>query len=174
MPSDEDLLAQIRAGSEHAFEELYERYEKRIYAFIYHRVTHRQDADEIFQDAMLAIVKHRDTEFSLGGFAPWIYKVSLNLCLNKRRRKNLIEVDGDIDRSIDPSDPPDVLFLNKQREQIVRRAVENLPETLSQVYLLWADGHSYEEMAEKSKLPVGTVKSRIHTAITRIRQEIKS
>lgn len=171
---DEDLLTQIQQGSEHAFEELYTRYEKRLYGFICIRLGNRQDAEDILQEAMLTIVKCRDIAFTSGGFEPWIYKICLNLCLNKLRRKNLVLASEDIDQNIDPADAPDVILLKMQKQQSISRAVENLPATLLKLYRMWAEGQSYDDMARETNLPLGTVKSRIHTAIARLRQELKS
>ncbi len=101
MSSDEELMMQMRQGCEQAFETLYERYEQKLYGFIYRKLGNRQDTDEIFQEAMMTILKNIHIEFSRGGFAPWIYKISLNLCLNLRRRKTTVNMGESIDESTD-------------------------------------------------------------------------
>lgn len=173
MESDEDLVIQIRHGSEKAFELLYERYEKKLFSFIFLKLKNRQDAEDVFQESMLSVFKNRDIEFSARGFTPWIYKVALNLCLNRLRRKNFVLNNELTEQQIHPQESAEIQLIHQEKHANMKRAIENLPQTLSDLYLLWAQGNSYEDMANFTKLPLGTVKSRIHTAIKRLRQEVK-
>lgn len=172
MESDEQLYLEVRRGSQAAFETLYERYEGPIFGFIYRRLQSRQDAEEVFHEAMLAIFKGPDLEFSKGGFAGWLFKVALNLSLNRVRSKKregralalVTDYDGAARNLETWPDPEDL--------EEMQKAAAGLSETLRQVYVLRREGRSYEEMSDILGIPLGTVKSRVHLMVTQLRKEM--
>jgi RNA polymerase sigma-70 factor (ECF subfamily) len=174
MDTDEQLYCEARLGSKLAFEALYAKYERPVFAFILRRIENREEAEEVFHEAMLSIFKGEAAEFQNGGFAAWLYKVSLNISLNRmrsRRRERVALVAyheqgqrtgvDDCDNPVDPDTA-------KQLEQ----AVSTLKPTLRQVYNLRAQGKSYEEIATIAAVPVGTVKSRVNKMIRDLRKDI--
>ncbi|MDQ3234215.1 MAG: RNA polymerase sigma factor [Pseudobdellovibrionaceae bacterium] len=172
MESDEQLYLEVRNGSKAAFEKLYARYEGPIYGYIYRRLQSKQDAEEVFHEAMLAIFKGEGLEFAAGGFGGWLFKVSLNLSLNrlrsrKREGRALAAVANDSTsvRSLDNwPDPEDLAAM--------QTAAAHLSEPLRQVYALRREGRSYEEMSDILGIPLGTVKSRVHLMVTQLRKEM--
>jgi RNA polymerase sigma-70 factor (ECF subfamily) len=174
MESDEQLYLEVRNGSRTAFEKLYARYEGPIYGYIYRRLQSQQDAEDVFHEAMLAIFKGPALDFAAGGFAGWLFKVSLNLSLNrlrsrKREGRALAAVTDDYDstaaRALETwPDPEDLEHMQK--------AAAGLSEPLRQVYALRREGRSYEEMSDILGIPLGTVKSRVHLMVTLLRKEM--
>jgi RNA polymerase sigma-70 factor (ECF subfamily) len=174
MDSDEQLYLDVRKGSKAAFEMLYARYEGPIYGYIYRRLQSRQDAEEVFHEAMLAIFKGQALDFAAGGFAAWLFKVSLNLSLNRLRSKKregralaaVADYDGTAAvRSLETWPDPEDL-------EEMQRVAASLSEPLRQVYTLRREGRSYEEMADILGIPLGTVKSRVHLMVTQLRKEM--
>lgn len=173
MESDENLYLEVRGGSKAAFEQLYARYEGPIYGYLYRRLQSRQDAEEVFHESMLAIFKGPAAEFAAGGFAGWLFKVALNLSLNRlrsaRREGRALAAVADYGataaRTLDTwPDPEDLVAM--------QTAAQSLSEPLRQVYTLRKEGRSYEEMAELLGIPLGTVKSRVHLMVTQLRKEM--
>lgn len=172
MESDEQLYLEVRKGSQAAFETLYERYEGPIFGFIFRRLQSRQDAEEVFHEAMLAIFKGPALEFAKGGFAGWLFKVALNLSLNRVRSKKregralalVTDQDGAARNLETWPDPEDLAEMQK--------AAASLSEALRQVYVLRVEGRSYEEMSDILGIPLGTVKSRVHLMVTQLRKEM--
>src|SRR5437773_9459471 len=90
-PSDHHLVAAVRAGDERAFERLYERYHRRIAAYIYGMVNDYGRAEDITQDVfMSALRRMRETERPIA-FRPWIYEIAKNACIDAFRRRSRAE-----------------------------------------------------------------------------------
>lgn len=174
MDSDEVLYEKARSGSKAAFERLYEKYEKPIFGFIYRRLRSVPDSEDIFHDTMLAIFKGPQAEFSSeGAFAGWLYKVAFNLALNRLRSRNRES------HAMAALKINEMTLAHSTQATIaydlddVSQAAEGLTKPLKDVYTHRLDGKSYEEMATLLKVPVGTVKSRVHLMVKQLREEVK-
>lgn len=173
MESDEHLYLEVRKGSKAAFEQLYARYEERIFGFIYRRLQSRQDAEEVFHESMLAIFKGPLASFEAGGFAGWLFKVAANLSLNRLRSRKregralsaVADAESVAVRRVDPWPDPEDL-------EDMQKAATRLSEPLRQVFALRREGRSYEEMSDMLGIPLGTVKSRVHLMVTQLRKEM--
>ena len=84
--SDEALYHRLRRDAElAAFDELYQRYERRLFGFLLGFLSERADAEEVFHDAFLQVLASREVSFAAGSFAAWLYKIARNLALNRLR-----------------------------------------------------------------------------------------
>jgi len=188
--SDEDLLLEYRSvGDRLAFEELVHRYERELYNYLRHYLGDAQMAEDTFQAAFLQV--HLKCEkFEPGRkVRPWLYTVATNQAIDaqrRNRRHRMVSLDrrsgggegeedaGALVELIDSEEmgPVDRLESDEQRRS-VRRAVDQLPDSLRQVLLLvYYQGLKYREAAEVLSIPVGTVKSRLHAAIRRLEQSL--
>ncbi len=171
MESDEALYRHIRKGSSEAFQKVYEKYERPLYAYILRQLNQRQEAEEVFQETMLAIFKGPELKALENGLGPWLFKVAHHKCLNQlrsRRRESLALVsyqheDKNPEAESEPT-PEDLKRLDS--------TAQNLHEPLRQVYQLRREGKSYEEMSEIVGVPVGTIKSRIHKMMAQLRKDV--
>lgn len=168
--SDENLFERVRNGENDAFRTLYARYEKKLFAFIYRYLGNQQASEEVFQEAFLSVLKDNNVSFEQGSFRGWIYCVSRNLCLNRlrsenreKKAKNLYLV------SREPVEEEEEFC-----KASLNGAVEKLPIALYEVYSLRISGLSYDEMAQTLRVPLGTVKSRMHEMVKFLRKEIES
>ena len=183
--SDEAIFAEFRlSGDSKILEELIFRYEKDLYGYLYRYLGDAQMAEDVFQSTFLQIYlkyKHFDPERK---FRPWLYTVATNQAIDAQRRnkrhhhaslqkmiRNTEETDGvsllDILPAADLT--PEEVAVVKERASKIREFVESLPLHLREVvYLIYYDSMKYREAAEILGLPVGTVKSRLHTAIKRM------
>jgi RNA polymerase sigma-70 factor (ECF subfamily) len=85
--SDEDLMLQYSKGAEHAFEMLYRRYEKPVYSFIYRIVLNTVDAEDLCQETFFRLAREKKNYKAIGKFKTWLFRISLNLCRDRLRRK---------------------------------------------------------------------------------------
>ena len=174
MVSDESLYERLIGGELAAFDALYERYERPLFAFISRQLGERRAAEDALHDTFLGVLKDVKARRSLGSFRAWLYQSARNVCLNRvrssRREARALEVEAQAPAPSAPS-----LEQAVERRELadrVRQAVGRLPEALSELYHLRASGLSNEELAQVLSVPLGTVKSRMHELVNRLREEM--
>jgi RNA polymerase sigma-70 factor (ECF subfamily) len=165
MDSDEALYDRLRAGDLAAFDRLYERYERRLFGFIRTQLRDVHEAEDVFHETFLAIL---DTRPDIRSFKAWLFQVARNICLNRVRSRQRAE------RALETAAalvaPPDDNPMPRADDPSLRAAVARLPPGLAEVYQLRASGMSYDELADVLEIPVGTVKSRMHEMMRRLRE----
>jgi len=176
MASDEILCDRLLGGDLEALDALYTRYERHLFGFILAQIGDRPEAEDVLHDAFLAVLQARRT----GGCAPtcfraWIYQVARNLCLKRARSQKRAARAIDAAAQVAPAPPEGAegALVARQSGEALRRAVARLPRPLAEIFQLRAGGLSYEELAEVLEIPIGTVKSRMHELVSRLRAEVK-
>jgi RNA polymerase sigma-70 factor (ECF subfamily) len=190
-PSDEYLLAQVRAGEHDYLADLIRRYERELYGYL-RRYLGRDDlADEVFQATFVQVFR-KIGQYEPGRPArPWLYAVATNQAIDALRRRARRP-----DRVTDPTmgfpagsdddarpfldllpasgpSPAENLETDELRQQ-VRDAVDRLPELFRQVVLLaYFQGLKLQEVGDVLGIPVGTVKSRMHAAVAKLAEILK-
>jgi len=184
--SDEKLFGLAIGGDRDALGELIGRYEKNLFALLL-RMTggdeHR--ADDLFQETFLHAMRAAKTFDSKLQFKPWITAIAVNLVRDEARKRKVrgevgldspSERDGDgryeggsIPEPVASGDTPGERAERRDEERKVQRALGGLTELEREVVLL----HFYNSMtlAETAKVleaPLGTIKSRLHAALTRL------
>lgn len=152
-----------------AFDALYARYEGPLFGFIKRQLNDATEAEDVLHETFIAVLKNQDAARS---FRAWVYQTALHACLNRVRAKRRagLRAEPDGATSVDPQ----LALETHQRGLALQAAVARLPQGLGAVYHLRARGLSYEELAQVLEVPVGTVKSRMHELLTRLRQEMKT
>lgn len=171
-PDDDALLAAIAVGDRAAFRSLMERHAGRLIGLA-HRVTgSAQDADDVVQEAFAKVWVQAGRWRPDGGarFSTWIYRVVLNLCIDRRRKRKM----SSLDEAGDPADPGPGGFDQVsagQRAELVRRALERLPERQREALALYYFGDmTAPEAAAKLSLSL----SAFEALLFRGRQSLKT
>jgi RNA polymerase sigma-70 factor (ECF subfamily) len=180
--SDEELLARHQAGNTGAFDELVHRYAPELYRFLARFTGNPSAAEDVLQETLLQAHQSAERFDVTRRLRPWLFTIAANKArdwLRSQRRRTEVsldaEVGGDSDESISFAEifegrealPEDMIGVAEQRE-MVRRVVEQLPTGLRQVLVLgYFQQLPYKEIAQIVGVPVGTVKSRLHTALKR-------
>ncbi len=191
LPTDEDLLLAYRSnGDRGAFEQLVRRYETELYSYLRNYLGDAQMAEDAFQATFLQ-VHLKCEQFEPGRrVRPWLYTVATNQAIDaqrRNRRHRMVSLDrrrsmdgpddedgGTLMNLLDSRDTdPTEQFTLEEDSQAVRAAIDQLPESLRRVVLLvYFQGLKYREAADVLSIPVGTVKSRLHTAVARLNESL--
>jgi RNA polymerase sigma-70 factor (ECF subfamily) len=188
--SDEELLRRYREEHDWAsFEQLVRRYERELYNYLRRYLDDPVLAEDAFQATFLQVHLKCDTFDPDRKFRPWLYTIATNQAIDvqrRNRRHRLLSLEragassaeGEerslLDVSVQAQSGPEQQLAIRERIGEVRRAVAALPEALRRaVELIYYQGLKYREAAEVLGVPVGTVKSRVHAAVTKLGEKLK-
>lgn len=168
-----ELLVSVGQSRDRAaFQQIFSHFAPRVKAFIIRRGTDAETAEDIAQDAMVAVWR------KAGSFDPakaeastWIFTIARNLAIDFARRGRHPQVDEAVMAAIPDDAPtaPDVI-ISGERSRRIRQALSALPEEQATIMqLCFFDDRSHNQIALDLGLPLGTVKSRVRLAVKRIR-----
>ena len=168
-----DDLAQARDGSQAAWRMLFERYSPRLLRMAALMTGSPDAARDCVQETFIRVMRSA-TPHRRGSFRAYLSTITYRLALKEKLRlSRQVPPDAVEPASTDPS-PLDVAIADERRREIVR-ALLSLPTHHREVLVLRLHGeHSYEEIAEITGIPLGTVKSRIFHAVKLVRQRINN
>lgn len=166
-----ELMLAVRGGSAAAFRDLYESYKKPLANFLYRMCWNRTLVDDLVQEVFLRVWRSRESYEPTAKVSTYLFRIASNLWINQaaKRRESAI---GDTDR--ESGTPPEEPLERSEVQRAVKRAVEALPEGERLCLVLSEyNGLKYAEISEVLGIPVGTVKSRIFSAVQRLKQTLK-
>lgn len=169
--SDDQLMAMFRHGNRSAFELLFERHRREVFNFARRMIGERAAAEDACQETFLRLVTGAQGYRPEGRFRAWLFRIARNCCLQTLRRRHgpQVELDGVASVQESPPDAADRIELERRLEAAIGR----LPEAWREVFLMrYRHGLEYREIAEATGQPLGTVKTHIHRARTRLAEEV--
>jgi RNA polymerase sigma-70 factor (ECF subfamily) len=176
----EALIQRCLQGDQAAWEQIVRQYWRKVFNVAYKFVGKHDEAEDLAQDIFLKIFKSLDTFDRRANFQTWLISVSRNLCIDHYRsvRKERETIDRDIDANeLSPvSRETGAVALLEQRDRVtlLRQALAELPDTLRAAVLMRdIQELSYQEIADRLRLPEGTVKSRINRGRTELARQIR-
>lgn len=173
--SDEALMSRYRHGDPDAFEELYQRHRGRLHRFVRRMVP--TEADEIFQEVWLAVVKGRARYAPEARFVTWLFTIAHHRAIDRLRishRSRPTEEEEGLVVADDGAGPLDII-VNAELGDALHRALADLPPLQREAFLMQAEGElSLAEIAEATGTSRETVKSRLRYASMRLRAALES
>jgi RNA polymerase sigma-70 factor, ECF subfamily len=182
--SDEELLLAYReTRDERLFAELVQRYQRELYSYLRRYLGDAEMAEDAFQAAFLQVhlkCRHYEAGRSV---RPWLYTIALNQAIDAQRRSKrhrMVSLDRasskdgeDVGKLLDlltsKELAPSTQLGASERSAWLHETVEKLPLGLQDVIrLIYFQEMKYREAAEVLKIPVGTVKSRMHAAVAKL------
>jgi RNA polymerase sigma-70 factor, ECF subfamily len=177
--SDEKLIEAYIEGDRAAFEELMQRYRNELLHFLTRFLGSRAAGEDVFQETFLQIHLSAETFDSSRRFKPWLFTIAANKARDyhrkhhKRQPLSLSAPMGDeaegqqyVDLMEADLPSPDEPVLDAERSRLVKQVVDSMPSHLREILLLsYFQRMSYNQIAEALEIPLGTVKSRLHTAV---------
>ena len=184
------LVQRIKEGDGGALDELIQQYGGKIYYLALQYTKNRQDAEEVLQDVFLKVFRKISTFRAAARLSPWLYKIAVNTSLmklreqRKHRTRRTISLDDTIPTETggqtplaaelqDPSANAQEMLLQREVQEMVRRAIDRLPSIYRTVVQLRdIDGFSLEEISDVLHISIPAVKSRLHRARLTIHKSI--
>lgn len=171
--TDNELLARVAAGDEHAFARLLAGHQQKIFALIYRYTHDRAAAEDLCQETFFKVWKYARTFQGRSAVATWLYRLAVNTCLNYRQQQKsrpvelpLFEDSQAAAATLDPE--------LDRREELLHRALAALPERQRLALLLVNfSAHSYEQVAEIMGLSLGAVESLLFRARRRLAEILR-
>lgn len=172
---DDVLVEKAIGGSEAAYKKLVDKYERALFFHILKMIKDREQVEDLVQESFVKAFDNLNTYSTNYAFSTWLYRIATNHTIDYLRKKKLKTLsidkprktkDGELEMQLpDESAKTDRNIIRKQRQSIVRNAIEDLPEKYRKVIQLrHMEEKSYQEIAEVLDLPLGTVKAHIFRA----------
>jgi RNA polymerase sigma-70 factor (ECF subfamily) len=183
--SDQEVVNWAREGHERAYRELVRRYERPIFSLVYRMVRDRELAEDLSQETFVKALNAIESYRSEYKFSSWIFKIANNAAIDHLRKRQLdtLALEGAPDATTPERAEATALQIKDRGESpldemearelgsAIESAIGMLrPEYRSCILLRHIEDRSYEEIAEITGLPLGTVKTYIHRA----RAELKA
>ncbi|OXU14332.1 RNA polymerase sigma factor [Sedimentisphaera salicampi] len=186
---EKELLRRFCSGDEAAFRDIVQEYKDPLFNFLRRFVGNQDLIEDVFQDTFMQLYQSRESFDIDRPLKPWLFTIAANKAkdlLRKRKRNSSISVGSiadDSESSIEDvfssvsseNTTPLDQYITEETEERVREVVENMPEKLREILLLaYFEQFSYKQMAEMLSIPIGTVKSRLHSAVARFAKDWKN
>ena len=183
---DARLLKRYAAGDEEAFQLLMNRYRDSVYAFLRRFLSRSDLIEDVFQETFLQLFVSRDTFDVSRPLRPWLFTIAANKAKDALRRMQRSEVtplgnrfDSDestIDDVLNTLDHDERMpyddLLRDERAAAIKRVISRMPAKLREIIVLaYFHKFAYAEIAQILNIPIGTVKSRLHTAVGRFAED---
>ena len=177
--TDEQLIADYVAGDREALRVLIERYQNEVLHFLIRFLGHRAAADDVFQETFVQIHQSAGTFDPDRRFRPWLFTIAANKARDyhrKHTRQSPMSLSATVGGESEGTSfvdllgadlpSPDLPVLDAERSRLVRSVVDSMPSHLREILMLsYFHKLSYNQIADTLSIPLGTVKSRLHTAV---------
>lgn len=173
---DGRLIQATLDGDTDAFGRLVQKYQDRLFHGISHMLGSPSDAEDVVQEAFVLAYTRLGSFQAKSQFYTWLYRIAINTGIShKRKKRPVVSLDADHSpahgMADEKSESPDHGMHVQEQSAEVHRALNRLSEEHRRIIVLREmDGLCYESISEILKLPVGTVRSRLHRARAQMRE----
>lgn len=182
--TDEELLLRYRESAQrHYFEALIQRYQNEIYSYLRRYLGNAELAEDAFQLTFLQVHLRSETFDPTRVFRPWIYAIATNQAIDlirKNRKHRSVSLDHTLpgdkqsrwsEKLVGSQPDPWLQAVRRESQESLQQLLSQLTDAMQGViHLVYFQGMKYREAAEILGIPVGTVKSRLNAAISRLNQ----
>jgi RNA polymerase sigma-70 factor (ECF subfamily) len=177
-PTDEELMLDFQNGNMAAFEALYDRYNKRLFHFIFRFLRERSLAEDILQETFIRLLKGRKKYRKGFRFSTYIFTIGRNLCLDAlkswERRHLLVSQEDKIMRASDLTKSPSRMLEESELKEILKSEIQKLPRDQREVLLLSKYSRlSFKEISQIVGSTPTAVKQKVYRAMFTLKQSLK-
>ncbi len=175
---DAPLVDRFKKGEEKAFDELVNKYKKRIYYLAYSLTSNHADALDLSQEAFIKVYKSIHRFRGRSSFYTWLYRITVNICLNhlkKKAKRKEVSFDERIEvAQVGWWSNPKKALENKELQEDLTKAIDSLPPQQKTVFTLrHLEGLPHKEIASILGCSIGNVKANLFQALQKLRQRLK-
>lgn len=181
--SDSTLITQFTSGNSQSFSILVDRYQKRVYGFIFSKVKDAELADDVFQDTFVKVIKnlrlgkYKDE----GRFLSWVMRIAHNIIMDHFRKINRLpkheskHEDLDVlDRLVEQSNSIEDLMIETQIHADLSLLIDELPQTQKEVLRMRLfQEMSFKDIGEQTGVSINTALGRMRYAVLNLRKLIE-
>jgi RNA polymerase sigma factor (sigma-70 family) len=178
-PSDEALLAGFATGDPGTAAAFVRRFQGRVYGLALTIVRQPAIAEEVAQETFARVFRHAGNyDARKGRVSTWLLSIARNLAIDVTRMRRLDPVDPEViaaEVSLTSHEPPaDEMGMQPDERDQLRSAITELPDDQKRALVLAAYmGRTAREISDLDDVPLGTVKTRIRTAMLKLREELE-
>ncbi|MDO8491762.1 MAG: sigma-70 family RNA polymerase sigma factor [Dehalococcoidia bacterium] len=174
---EQELIQASKKGELDCFNQLVITYQKQVYNFALRMVNRPETAEDITQETFLSAFRSIGS-FKGGSFRAWLFRIASNSCYDQMRRwqrkpsssLEALQAEAKLADPVDKGESPEEHVLRRELAGVLREGLADLPEDQRAIVILSdIQGFSYEEMAEATRTPLGTVKSRLNRGRAHLR-----
>lgn len=171
-PGDAELVRLAQSGSREAFDEIVRRHQRPVYQLCYRFVGNHEDASDLAQDVFVRAYKSLKGFKGESALATWLYRISVNVCLNRKALKTLpLEPMPLLDPADRRAEPADALVARRERASEVRAAIAKLPPKQRATLILRTyQDLPHDEIAKILGSSVGSVKANFFHALANLKK----
>jgi RNA polymerase sigma-70 factor (ECF subfamily) len=172
---DVGLIERIVGRDQSAVEELYDRHSRLLYGLILRIVRDRSEAEDVLQEVFVSVWNRAETyNGDLGCPAAWLVRVARNRAIDRMRSMNVrLRTVEAVRSEPQATESPEASTALGEIQTAVKQALASLPADqrvlIEEAYFL---GLTQSELAERHRLPLGTVKTRMRSGMTALRQQL--
>lgn len=174
---DQKLMELIKSENLDAFNELYSRYGRLVFNLAYKWTRNINEAEEVTQEVFEKIWVRRNTYvMKKSKMSSWIYKICQNTAFDflRRKKKTSYLDESQLDFLVDDNINLENEIEMHATRQLLKNAIADLPKEQQEIIkLMYFEGKTQKEIAASLNIPLGTVKSRVKLAMTKLRRKIK-
>lgn len=175
---ERDIIAAAQRGDRAAFKALYDRYRDRVYNLIFYSIGDELSAEDVLQIVFVKVYRGLPRFRFEASFATWIYRITINECLNQQRTRGAYHIPLEAllgnDEEMDPGPSADLRHAESERREIIHRAIKELsPKLRAVVALKYLEGMSYDEIGSVLECSAGTVGSRLNRALRELEARLR-
>ncbi|MEC7641830.1 MAG: sigma-70 family RNA polymerase sigma factor [Nitrospinota bacterium] len=185
---DEDLVRGLKNGDPDAFNKFVELYQKKIYALGFNLTQNQMDAQDVAQEVFITIFRKINTFQGKSAFSSWVYRITVNavyMKLRSKKKQQTVSLDDSFpnfnssgyhqEKIRDWSQNSESLLFSNETKEVIKKAVDLLPEKEKVVFILRdVEELSTEKVSEILDLTVPAVKSRLHRARLFLRKKLSN
>ena len=176
MTNEEQILIEnVQRGEMAAFQELVEKYKQKVFYMALDMTGNHHDAEDLSQEVFMKVFTAIKDFRGEAKLSSWLYRIAMNTCIDKTRRKHLklVDIDEKVYEQATPGKNPEQLVQDRATQDQIEQALQKLPPRQRSIFVM---RHYNElmlrEIAETLGISEGTVKAQLFRAIQRLQKEL--